>query len=63
MKKVTNVEAGEVFAKLIAGKDVYCVFADYDQLLNLSYESVGAVKARLENKDCAFFIVEEEAEA
>lgn len=63
MKKVINIEAGEVFTLLTTGKDVYCVLTDDDQLFNLKYEPVGFILDKLKKEDCTLFIVEEETEA
>ena len=62
MKKVINVEPGEVFKMLAEGKDLYCVCTDSDQLFNLNYETVSSIMDKLRNKYCALFIVEEGAE-
>lgn len=53
MKKAINIEAGEVFTLLTAGKDVYCVLTDDDQLFNLKYEPVGFILDKLKKKRTA----------
>lgn len=59
MKKVINVEPGEVFKMLAAGKDVYTIDTSEDNLINMRYQPVYVIFNMIKADDRAFFIVEE----
>lgn len=63
MKKVVNIEPGEVFKMLAEGKDVYTIDTSEDNLINMRYQPVYVIFNMIKADDRTLFIVEEETEA
>jgi hypothetical protein len=62
MKKVVNVEPGEIFALLAAEKNVYSIDMLEENVINMRYQPVYSIFDTIKAGERAFFIVEEEAE-
>jgi hypothetical protein len=62
MKKVVNVEPGEIFALLAAEKNVYSIDMLEENVINMRYQPVYNILETIKAGERIFFIVEEEAE-
>jgi hypothetical protein len=62
MKKVVNVEPGDVFTLLAAGKDVYSIDMLEENVINMRYQPVYSIFDTIKAGERAFFIIEEEVE-